>query len=156
MDGETGVEDGLVRGRGGGGVRFESGQATGDSKATGNRNRDADPRWVLCVELRQASHMADARSIPSSCFQSNSRRGASQARLAAGEQRAALSRTHTRRGDVDGTRHPAALPCALARYAAASAEAGPPTAELPWRETLPRPSSRIRRSRTVSLTFARN
>ena len=40
--------------------------------------------------------------------------------------------------------------------ATASAEAGPPTAELPWRETLPRPSSRIRRSRTVSLTFARN
>ena len=70
-------------------MRFESGQATGDSKATGNKNRDADPRWVLCVELRQASHMADARSIPSSCFQSNSRRGASQARLAAGEQRKA-------------------------------------------------------------------
>ena len=68
-------------------MRFESGQATGDSKATGNRNRDADPRWVLCVELRPASHMADARSVPSSCFQSNSRRGASQARLAAGEQR---------------------------------------------------------------------
>jgi len=105
-------------------VRFESGQATGDSKATGNRNRDADPRWVLCVELRQASHMADARSIPSSCFQSNSRRGASQARLAAGEQRAALSRTHTRRGDVDGTRHPAAPLCALARNAAASVHDG--------------------------------
>ena len=45
-------------------MRFESGQATGDSKATGNRNRDADPRWVLCVELRPASHMADARSVP--------------------------------------------------------------------------------------------
>ena len=58
-----------------------------DSKATGNMNRDADPRWVLCVELRPASHMADARSVPSSYFQSNSRRGASQARLAAGEQR---------------------------------------------------------------------
>ena len=104
-------------------MRFESGQATGDSKATGNRSRDADPRWVLCVELRQASHMADARSIPSSCFQSNSRRGASQARLAAGEQRLERQNSYApwRRRRHSSSR---CAPCALARNAAASVHDG--------------------------------
>ena len=76
--------------------------------------------------------MADARSVPSSCFQSNSRRGASQARLAAGEQRLERQNSYApwRRRRHSSSR------CASLRtwchQATASAEAGPPTAELPW------------------------